>query len=120
MLDPYKIPGSRSLHERKLAAWALLIGETHSSAVHAEARRKPHPGMLPDVDFSRAVPDHGRPSPVRRLMRLIRADGGRDREARQAKVGETQPSAYIDRNGPDSADDSSVEAGRDVFHARAA
>ena len=72
MFDPYKIPGSRSLHERKTATWALLIGETYSSAVHAETRRRPHRGMLPDVDFSRAVPDHSRPSLVRRIIRLIR------------------------------------------------
>ncbi|AZN95984.1 hypothetical protein EJ066_00955 [Mesorhizobium sp. M9A.F.Ca.ET.002.03.1.2] len=72
MFDPCKIPGSRSLHERRMATWALLIGETYSSAVHAEIRRRPHRGMLPDVDFSRAVPDRSRPSLVRRLIRLIR------------------------------------------------
>ncbi|WP_292343627.1 hypothetical protein [Mesorhizobium sp.] len=72
MFDPYKIPGSRSLHERKMATWALLIGETYSSAVHAEMRRRPHRGMLPDVDFSRAVSDPGRPSLVRRIARLFR------------------------------------------------
>ena len=27
MFDPCKIPGSRSLHDRKLATWALLVGE---------------------------------------------------------------------------------------------
>lgn len=47
MFDPFKIPGSRSLHDRKLATWALLVGETRSSAVHAEMRRRPHRGMLP-------------------------------------------------------------------------
>ena len=72
MFDPYKIPGSRSLHERKVATWALLVGETYSSAVHAEERRRPHRGMLPDVDFSRAVPDHSRPTLVRRIIRMIR------------------------------------------------
>ncbi|RWP48847.1 MAG: hypothetical protein EOR05_12285 [Mesorhizobium sp.] len=72
MFDPCKIPGSRSLHERRMATWALLIGETYSSAVHAETRRRPHRGMLPDVDFSRAVPDRSRPSLVRRIIRLIR------------------------------------------------
>ena len=78
MFDPYKIPGSRSLHERKVATWALLIGETYSSAVHAEERRRPHRGMLPDVDFSRAVPDHSRPTLVRRIIRLFRP-GDRNR-----------------------------------------
>ncbi|UVC17705.1 hypothetical protein IHQ72_11770 [Mesorhizobium onobrychidis] len=72
MFDPCKIPGSRNLHERRMATWALLIGETYSSAAHAETRRRPHRGMLPDVDFSRAVPDRSRPSLVRRIIRLIR------------------------------------------------
>lgn len=72
MFDPFKIPGSRSLHDRKLATWALLVGETRSSAVHAEIRHRPHRGMLPDVDFSRAVPAPGRPSLVRRFIRLLR------------------------------------------------
>ena len=72
MFDPCKIPGSRNLHERRMATWALLVGETYSSAVHAETRRRPHRGMLPDVDFSRAVPDRSRPSLVRRIIRLIR------------------------------------------------
>ena len=79
MFDPYRIPGSRSLHERKMATWALLIGETYSSAVHAETRRRPHRGMLPDVDFSRAVPDPRRPSLVRRIIRLIRTIAGKCR-----------------------------------------
>lgn len=72
MFDPCKIPGSRNLHERRMATWALLVGETYSSAVHAETRRRPHRGMLPDVDFSRAVPDRSRPSLVRRIIGLIR------------------------------------------------
>ena len=92
MFDPYKIPGSRSLHERKVATWALLIGETYSSAVHAEARRKPHRGMLPDVDFSRAVPDRSRPSLVRRLVRMIRPEG-KGRAGDSLSPGQVGPSA---------------------------
>lgn len=104
MFDPYKIPGSRSLHDRRNATWALLVGETHSSAVHAEMRRRPHRGMLPDVDFSRAVQDPSRPSLVRRLMGLFRRGGAR--AARKGEelsasshrpVGETARSAYIAR-----------------------
>ncbi len=105
MFDPCKIPGSRSLHDRKLATWALLIGETHSSAVHAEARRRPHRGMLPDVDFSHAVPDYSRPSLVRRLVRLIRRGGGGGAEP--AEVGEMAAPAYIGKDKADTLGDSS-------------
>jgi hypothetical protein len=93
MFDPYKIPGSRNLHERKVATWALLIGETYSSAVHAEERRRPHRGMLPDVDFSRAVPDHSRPSLVRRVARLLRP-------AVKTRAGGSLPSGNSDPSGP--------------------
>ena len=117
MFDPCRIAGSRSLHDRKLATWALLIGETRQSAVHAEMRRRPHRGMLPDVDFSRAVPDLSRPSLVRRLMRLVRRDGG---AGMQAEVGEAVPRPYTGRDRQALPDDSSARAARDVFHARAA
>lgn len=108
MFDPYKVPGSRSLHERKLATWALLIGETHSSAVHAETRRRPHRGMLPDVDFSRAVPDYSRPSLVRRIMRLAGLGGGKAEQGSLDKtIGDTQSPAYSDRDEACAPDDSS-------------
>lgn len=118
MFDPYKIPGSRSLHERKAATWALLIGETYSSAVHAEERRRPHRGMLPDVDFSRAVPDHSRPTLVRRIIRLIRP-GDRNRAGSglssassgssgpsNGPVGEKPKTPYIARSRAGETDDS--------------
>ncbi|CDX15966.1 conserved hypothetical protein [Mesorhizobium sp. ORS 3324] len=91
MFDPFRVPGSRSLHERKMATWALLIGETYSSAVHAEERRRPHRGMLPDVDFSRAVPDHSRPSLVRRVARLFRP-GEKARAGDSLSSGSSGPS----------------------------
>ncbi|WP_245442301.1 hypothetical protein [Mesorhizobium hawassense] len=112
MFDPYKIPGSRSLHERKVATWALLIGETYSSAVHAEERRRPHRGMLPDVDFSRAVPDHSRPTLVRRIIRWIRP-GDKNRAGSSVPsgsssepVGEKPATPYIARSRAGDADDS--------------
>jgi hypothetical protein len=118
MFDPYKIPGSRSLHERKVATWALLIGETYSSAVHAEERRRPHRGMLPDVDFSRAVPDHSRPTLVRRIIRMIRpGDKGRAGSSfpsgnsapsgsSNESVGEKPATSYIARSRAGDTDDS--------------
>jgi hypothetical protein len=102
MFDPYRIPGSRSLHEQKMATWALLIGETYSSAVHVEQRRRPHRGMLPDVDFSRAVPDLSRPSLVRRIIRLIRPKTRAVATVASASsnqpVGETSSTPYIARS----------------------
>ncbi|WP_083355019.1 hypothetical protein [Mesorhizobium sp. ORS 3428] len=118
MFDPYRIPGSRNLHERKMATWALLIGETYSSAVHAEARRRPHRGMLPDVDFSRAVPDHSRPSLVRRIARLFRpgekAGAGESFSSESSgpsvssgePVGEKPATPYIARSRAGDAGDS--------------
>ncbi|QND56343.1 hypothetical protein HB778_06675 [Mesorhizobium huakuii] len=115
MFDP-RIPGSRSLHIHRLPTWALLIGDTYSSAVHAEVRRRPHRGMLPDVDFSRAVPDPSRPSLVRRIIRLIRpgakirlvdtAPSGSTNEP----VGEKPASPYIARSRADGPDDSGPSA----------
>ena len=116
MFDPYRIPGSRSLHIHRLPTWALLIGDTYSSAVHAEVRRRPHRGMLPDVDFSRAVPDHSRPSLVRRIIRLIRpgaknrAGGTVSPGSSGAPVGEKPASPYIARSRADGPGDSGPSA----------
>jgi hypothetical protein len=115
MFDPCRIPGSRSLHERKTATWALLIGETYSSAVHAEIRRRPHRGMLPDVDFSRAVPDQSRPSLVRRFIRLIRPGAKNTAASGSSKepVGEKPATPYIARGRAGDSGDS----GSPVFDA---
>jgi hypothetical protein len=119
MFDPYRIPGSRSLHIHRLPTWALLIGDTYSSAVHAEIRRRPHRGMLPDVDFSRAVPDPSRPSLVRRIIRLIRP-GSKIRIVNSAPsgssstaVGEKPANPYIARSravGPGDSGPSATDA----------
>ncbi|TRC81569.1 hypothetical protein FJV80_21620 [Mesorhizobium sp. WSM4310] len=128
MFDPYRIPGSRSLHIHRLPTWALLIGETYSSAVHAEVRRRPHRGMLPDVDFSHAVPDPSRPSLVRRIIRLIRP-GAKIRLVDTAStgsanepVGEKPTSPYIGRSGADDSGPSALGATRseDFVRSRAA
>lgn len=116
MFDPYRIPGSRSLHVHRLPTWALLIGDTYSSAVHAEVRRRPHRGMLPDVDFSRAVPDPSRPSLVRRIIRLIRpgaknrAGGTVSAGSTNAPVGEKPANPYIARSRADGPGDSGSSA----------
>ncbi|QIA22230.1 hypothetical protein [Mesorhizobium sp. AA22] len=123
MFDPCKIPGSRNLHERRMATWALLIGETYSSAAHAETRRRPHRGMLPDVDFSRAVPDRSRPSLLRRIIRLIRPGAETVATLRvvdtalsgssNEPVGEKPATSYIARSRTGGSGDS----GKPVFDA---
>ncbi|WP_181171289.1 hypothetical protein [Mesorhizobium sp. B2-3-14] len=116
MFDPYRIPGSRSLQHPKVVAWALLIGDTYSSAVHAEVRRRPHRGMLPDVDFSRAVPDPSRPSLVRRIIRLIRpgaknrTGGAMSSGSTKVAVGEKPANPYIARSRADAPDDPGASA----------
>ncbi|WP_315924433.1 hypothetical protein [Mesorhizobium sp. SP-1A] len=103
MFDPCNIPGCRGLHERRVATWALLIGETFCPGAPAETRRRPHRGMLPDVDFSGVVPHGSRPSLVRRLFDLFRPHGGRKRpegerqETSDLSVGEKRPTTYIGR-----------------------
>ncbi|WP_292626689.1 hypothetical protein [Mesorhizobium sp.] len=120
MFDPCKIPGSRNLHERRMATSALLVGETYSSAVHAETRRRPHRGMLPDVDFSRAVPDRSRPSLVRRIIRLIRPGAKTGAKLRvvdtalsgssNEPVGEKPATSYIARSRIGGLGDSGTPA----------
>jgi hypothetical protein len=56
MFDPFKTRNFGCTQPFNAPFWALLIGETYASAVHAQPRRRQHPGRLPDVDFSRMVP----------------------------------------------------------------
>ena len=53
MFDPFKTRNFGCTQPHNAPFWALLIGETYASAVHAQTRRRLHPGMLPDVAFSK-------------------------------------------------------------------
>lgn len=77
MFDPFSPPGPRGPHERRLATWALMIGETGHVPFHGQDRRRPHRGMLPDVDFSRVVAAPRKPSLLRRLVLLFRPRAAR-------------------------------------------
>ena len=55
------------LDESRLNAWAMATGQDQGG----KAARRPHRGMLPDVDFSRAVPAPRRPGLIARLFRLF-------------------------------------------------
>ena len=107
---PLPPKGRRALfivHDPKFHEWSLRIG--YLSSERPDSRRQ-HRGMLPDVDFSRAVPDQSRRSLLRRVIDLIR----RERRFREPEpdpdaavsgssagsVGETVPSIY---NLPDGS-----------------
>ena len=51
--------------EARFAAWANALGQA------TPARRRPHRGILPDVDFSRAEPAPKRPGVVLLLWRWL-------------------------------------------------
>lgn len=55
MFDPFKTRNFGCTQPYNAPFWALLIGETYATAVYAQSRRRPHPGMLPDVDFSQGA-----------------------------------------------------------------
>ena len=66
-----RLSSGTSLHERKLAAWALAIGARVPLDQPFEGRRRR--GGLPDIDLSGAGPDPGYRSPIRRLIDWLRA-----------------------------------------------
>lgn len=75
MFDPFKTRNFGCTQPFNAPFWVLLIGETYASAVHAQTHRRPHPGILPDVDFSRMASQAGqveRPAPA-----LAPEQGGR-------------------------------------------
>ena len=89
------------LDEARLAAWAMAIGQDRG--IVGKPSRRPHRGMLPDVDFSRAVPAPRRPGLFARLLRLFA--GRRRNEAASAgaaesgtddrALGEAERKAYV-------------------------
>lgn len=72
---------SNALAEARHAAWALSMGESPQAWA---APRRPHRGMLPDVDMSLVVPDPNHRPLFKRLARLIGRLAGRPEAARPA------------------------------------
>lgn len=58
--------GPITVDEARLAAWAVALGDFRPTT-DPPRQRRPHPGMLPDVDWANAVPMPRR----RSLLRLI-------------------------------------------------
>jgi hypothetical protein len=82
----------------KLVAWALIVGE-RPRAGRPEDGRRPHRGLLPDVDFDRAVVDPGHRPLSRRIAGFL---WGLIRPAEVAlpaelarEVGESPAASYI-------------------------
>ena len=103
---PYILPTRGSdepirLNETLLAAWAIPL-DLHGGAGSRPPRR-PHRGMLPDVDFSRAVPVPRRPGLLARLFRLMAGrlrkgaapDGVARSGAEDKALGEAERKAYV-------------------------
>jgi hypothetical protein len=103
---PYILPARNSdepirLNEARLASWAIVIGHDRGSV--GRPPRRPHRGMLPDVDFSRAVPVERQPGPITRLLRGLLGrrregaapDGAAPSGAGDKALGEAERKAYV-------------------------
>ena len=103
MSDPHQRSEGAVLHDRKLAAWEYAVGERPRRI--EEGCRRPHRGMLPDVDFDRAIPDPGYRPLLSRIADLLWGDLRRSpaqpdaeaelRAALAAVLGERLAAAYI-------------------------
>src|SRR5262245_30749071 len=71
MFDYFHVSGRTSIHERKLAAWALFVGEKSRMVSSPDRSARPHRGMLPDIDPANAAPDPGSRSIFRRLIDFV-------------------------------------------------
>ena len=76
MFDYFRIPGTTSIHEMKLAAWALFIGERSRGGSTADRTARSHRGMLPDVDPTALAPDPNYRPLLRRLTDFVRSAAG--------------------------------------------
>ena len=132
MLDHLHSPGRTSIHERKLAAWALFVGERRRVVSSPDRSARPHRGMLPDIDPAIAAPDPNGRSMLRRLFDFVRDMAGpvealeiapawSQSGAREAPVGKTAALSYIGKEKPVHAGDrASATQAPDFDHSRAA
>jgi hypothetical protein len=89
------------LDEARLDAWAMALGE--QPRARYRPRGRPHRGMLPDVDFSRAIPVPRRPGLVARLFRLFAGRPNKEAPPADAAesgtgdlaLGETERKSYV-------------------------
>ncbi len=122
---PFPPKGRKALfivHDPKLHAWSLRIGYHDGSSDRPDGRR-PHRGMLPDVDFTRLVPDPSHRSLFRRIVDLI----WRDRRSHEPEpdpdasvsgssaghVGKTDSGLYVPSSAGDAAGSAEAPQARD-------
>jgi hypothetical protein len=125
MFDQLHAPGRTSLHERKLAAWALFVGEIAAAADRPDRSTRSHRAMLPDVD-----PALAEAAPRRSLLARLKA-AFRRRDAAIAKpavsagpaglsafdsgpVGKAAAIAYIEAADNDPGRDGFAASGRPI------
>jgi hypothetical protein len=117
MFDRHLKSGRLRLEDQKHDAWAFVVGERPRKAADDSRRRRPHPGMLPDVDFDRAIPDPGYRPLLSRIADFLWGDPRRNpveldaeaelRAALTAVLGERLAAAYI---GEDEAGAAAIRA----------
>lgn len=96
-IGPYILPAHNSddpirLNERLVAGWAFPLDI--DGCARGSLPRRPHRGMLPDVDFSRAVPAAPRPGLLAGLFRpLVRILAGRPKRGEAADRGPARSGA---------------------------
>lgn len=91
------------LADARLVAWVLATNELRQTADPPGFLRRPHRGMLPDVDMSMVVPDPNHRSLLRRIADAVRKPAGRSTgpaattmsAGRDKGVAEAPPSSYI-------------------------
>jgi hypothetical protein len=117
MSDPHYRSEDAILRDGKLAAWEYAIG-VRPYRIEAGSRRRPHRGLLRDVDFDRAVPDPGHRSLLSRIGHFLwgdlrpramqpDAEAVELRAALTAVLGERLAAAYI---GEDEAGAAAIRA----------
>lgn len=127
--DPYSLSTYEAeqpirLDEARLEAWALSLGERRDRFKPA---RRPHRGMLPDVDFSREVAVEPLRGAISRLLRWLagrrpdepgtaKSAGEATGETAQQDValGESRRKPYVWLVEPDNAEPDEAEPSASV------
>lgn len=132
MFDYFRVSGTTSVHERKLAAWALFVGERNRDSSFADRAVRSHRGTLPDVDPAALMPDPNHRPLFRRLIDFLQSVAGPVEALEiapaaslsgvgEVPVGKIASVTYIgEAESRRSVERPSTREGSDLDHARAA